>query len=451
MSSAGNAAELTFDTNNRMTQSLSTDPLSKAYTYDDLGRISSSTENGVRTDYTRDTHGNITLAKSGDPTQSYQAAYDERGRMIKGESGTGSKISKEYDSAGNTIAFTTGQSGRFERELDAAGRVTTERFPSGLSLNYERDARGIVTKKSDNKGHFVSIERDAGGAVTGFVTANGSWLRATHDQAGRIVGLKTSEGKGRTYAYDGRGALTEFTNARGQHKKLRYDGSGRIQSIDDDGGNKMTIDRDRTGHIQLISSFNSSGSRHDYDAKGQLLAANAARSRVQFIKAVYSVSSVEVGSPDEFDCVFGLDGFFGDGFWSDSGAGPGFGYDPFNTFGSGCGLGFGGGGCDPFAGFDPFGSGFGFDPFACNSFFGETRQQCIARHMAACDLQFYACLGLTVTGGITVFATCDIATLILGTPACAVLTGVVGVVGAAACVLHGTACNWNAQDGCPDS
>jgi YD repeat-containing protein len=450
MSSApGNEAELTFDEKDRMTQSVSTDGLSKTYAYDELGRISSQTESGVRTDYTRDARGRITVAKSGDSAQSYRAAYDARGRMIRMETDTGSNISNDYDAAGNITAFTTVKGERFQKEFDAAGRVTTERFPSGRSFSYERDARGIVTKKSDNQGRSMTIERDDSGQVIGFVAANGGWLRATHDQAGRIVSLTTSAGQVRNYAYDGRGALTDFTNSRGQHKRFGYDVHGRVKSITGDDGSKTIIERDQNGHIQLISAFKGGGLRYDYDAKGQLVATNATKNQGPFINAAYSAPSLDALAPQGMDCLFGNDWFSGDTF------GSLFGFDSYG-FEFGCGTGFGyggggggGGGCDPFSGFDPFGSGFGFDPFGCSSFGGETHEECVARHRAACDLQFYACLGLTVSGGIVVFATCDLATLILGTPACAVLTGVVGVVGAAACVLRGTACNWNAADGCP--
>lgn len=79
----------------------------------------------------------------------------------------------------------------------------------------------------------------------------------------------------------------------------------------------------------------------------------------------------------------------------------------------------------------------------------ETREQCIARHQRACDLQFYGCLGLVVSGGVYAFATCNLTTLILGLPACTVLTAVVGIVGASACVLNGVGCRINSADGCP--
>ncbi len=446
-SGLGNEADLTFDSKNRMTQEVSTDGLSKTYDHDELGRISSSTQSGVRTDYTRDRHGNITAAKSSDSTQSYQAAYDARGRMIRMESDNGSKFSNEYDQAGNTVAFTT-KSGRFEKEFDAAGRVTTERFPSGLSFSYERDARGIVTKKSDNQGRSVSVERDASGAVTGFVTASGSWLRATHDQVGRIIALRTSGGKTRSYAYDARGALTDFTNALGKHKQFGYDGRGRVRSIADDDGSKTTIDRDRQGRIQLISLFKGGGLRYDYDARGQLVASNGTKSHGQFIKAAYSASSVNVPAPQGIDCFLGFDGFLGDGF------GSLFGFDPFDPFGFGCGLGFGGGGfggggCDPFAGFDPFGFGFGFDPFGCTSFFVETREQCIARHAAACDADFIAELlgGLGI--GLIVLAGCTLATALAGAIICAAIADLVGIVGMAAALKRGEACLLRAVDGCP--
>lgn len=235
---------------------------------------------------------------------------------------------------------------------------------------------------------------------------------AVRDEAGRIIEETDFDGNVRRFAYNARGALIDYT-VRGKHRKFEYDHRGRLNAIVYDEGVTKSVQRDERGQIRGVS-YAPSARPGAFN-----LQAGSFRSLVDRRWAHASVLQdppFDVGDGD----VIVTDTWAP--YWPGSGGGAGGNnvHPPLQATGT---EGGGGG--------------------------GETRQQCIARHVLACDLEFYACLGVTVVGGVAFFAGCDLVTLLAGLPACAVLTEVIGVVGAAACVLIGTACNLRAGDGCP--
>ncbi len=366
-----------FDGKSRLARSTLADGSSSAFTYDGRGRVSSTTSKGIRTDFERDARGNIVNATSNDPSQSYRASYDARGRLLAIESAIGRKVTSEYDASGNVTAFSTENTGRIQIERDAAGQIRAERFSSGLSVQYTRNARGLVTRKSDNNGS-LAFERDSSGALIGVVRPDNTWIRATRDHAGRIVALNSSAGKSRRFAYDSRGGLTDYTDSQGRHKRFLYDPRGRLGSIVDDEGNRTIIERDEKGSVQRIVSLRGDGRRYYYSRAGRLLAVDRSPGQLNQVAQFVSIgSSGSIAWPrlrpaiTQEDCIFGLDPSFdatehgGTSCW-----------DPFGGFGGNGGFGggdtWGGGGCDT------------FDSFGCTSFAGETYEQCVARQRQMC-------------------------------------------------------------------
>ncbi|MFL6255360.1 MAG: DUF6531 domain-containing protein [Pyrinomonadaceae bacterium] len=446
---------MSYDAQNRPLRLTASDGNSTAYAYDAGGQVSSVTQGGVRTDFTRDARGNVVAAKSSDPARSFQATYDARGRLVAMASDSGNKLSREYDAAGNPTAFTSA-SGRFTTERDAAGLIVAESLPSGKTYSYAHDARGAVTKLSDSHGHTFTLERDASGALSKVVSSNGRWISATRDQYGRVMALSTSAGKSRRFGYDARGSLVDYTDAQGLHKHFGYDGRGRLRDVTADNGEKTVIARDGLGRVQNIASFDGKGTVYKYDKDGKLtgverVGGDAAR----FLPAAYSPSPARA-QWGGYGCMFGYDGFMMDPYEYDMfGWGYGYGYDMMDM-----GFMFEMGSCDAFGYFGYFGSGcndpyYYYDPFdffgyglGCYSF-GESHDDCVKRHRHACDLQFYACLSALVAGGVAFEASCTITTLIAGLPACTVITGIIAIFGGGACIINGVACNNNAEDGCP--
>ncbi len=400
LSAGGGESNFGFDEQNRLTRSSSVGS-SKVYIYDESGRVVSLTNNGVRTDYARDTRGNIVAAASSEPSQSYRAAYDARGRLLTIESETGGKVTNEYDANGNLTAFSSGTTGRTQIERDATGQIIEKRFPSGLSIRYDRNSRGIVTRRSESNGQSVTFEHDSSGALTGLVRSDNTWIRASRDLAGRIVALNSSAGKSRRFAYDSRGGLTEYTDATGRHQQFQYDARGRLRGISDDKGNKTTIQRDERGTIQSIVRLSNQSRRYSDNRAGRLvreqLPPGGSNQLKQFVSARYDLSSAlpPRGSANllQFECMFGADGF--PSFTQDWT----YCWDPYGGFGgSGAASGSGGvwGGCNP------------LDPYMCISFFGETTEQCNARNRLICQNSRNSCGTVAFTQYLGTMAGCMI-------------------------------------------
>ncbi len=409
--SSGQEITLGYDAQNRLLSQSSNGAVDRAYSFGADGRLSSILEGTERTDLTLDGRGQIIAAQSSDPARSYTATYDSRGAITQLKS-KNREISYAYDGQGNETALTYSDLGRFSYERDAVGRVSVANLPSGLSFFNEYDARGAFIKQSDNRGNVVTVQRDASGAPIAYIRVDGKQMRAVRDEAGRVIAETDFDGNVRSFAYNARGALVDYT-VHGKHRKFEYDHRGRLSAIVDDNGVTKKVERDERGHIRRLS----------YATTARLsafgLQAGPSRSLVDR-RWAHAPALQDPFPPDCCPDVIVIDVWAP--YWPGGSPGGGV-HGPLLDTG-------------PTA---PPGGG----PSA------ETREQCVARHVLACDLEFYACLGVTVVGGVAFFAGCDLATLLLGLPACAVLTGVIGVVGAAACVLIGTACNLRAGDGCP--
>jgi YD repeat-containing protein len=414
--STGDETNITYDAKNRVLRESSTDGSDISYTYDEQGRVTSKTSGNERTDFTRDERGNVIAAKSSDPSRSYNATLDQRGRRLSVTTDTGYSFSSEYDASGDETAFTESLSGRFEIQRDAEGRVVSERSPSGLTLYKGYDSRGRLIKQSDNRGRSLSYERDASGSLLRLISGKGGWIRTTRDEAGRIIAVTNSAGKSRNFAYDARGALVDYGDARGTHKKLDYDQHGRLKTVTEDNGKRLDIKRDKHGRIELISVLNRTPFQYDYDQSGKLVAVKVRTGLAQEASSrVFSLAHALISPPLFVDCFFGNDGFADPMLIEGSSFAPEFGFgdscdDPFG-FGEMWG-GFGSGLCGDGGDFswyvDPWSMG------GCGLFNGETHEQCVQRRSQICETNRRSCV--TSAGGAFAVAAAACTIITLGNP-----------------------------------
>ena len=407
--------EITFgyDAQNRLLGQSSNGAVDRAYSFGADGRRSSIVEGTERTDLTLDARGQIIAAQSSDPARSYTATYDSHGAVTQLKS-KNRQISYVYDGQGNETALTFSDLGRFSYERDTVGRVAAAHFPSGLSLFNEYDARGAFIKQSDNRGNAVTVQRDASGAPIAYIRADGKQMRAVRDEAGRVVTDTDFDGNVRSFKYNVRGALIDYT-ARGKHRKFEYDHRGRLSAIVDDNGITRKVERDERGHIRRLS----------YSPTARLSAFGLQVGPGPFRPLVdrrwAHAPALQDPPPDCCDDPIITDIWAP--YWPGGSPGGGLVHGPLLD--------------------GPTDGGTSGGPSV------ETRQQCIARHILSCDLQFGACL-LAATGiFIGVFAGCTLETLIAGAPVCEVIADVILALGAGACVLNGVSCLNNSADGCP--
>lgn len=409
--SAGNEMTFGYDGQNRLLTQSTNGSIDHAYSFSAKGQLSSSTDGTERTDVTLDSRGQAAGIQTSDPQGGYTATFDKHGALTQLKSEK-REVTFERDAQGRETSATYSDIGRFSFARDAAGRVNTMRFPSGLAVFNEYDANGAFTKQSDSRGRSVTVQRDFSGAPTVYIRADGKQMRAVRDGAGRVIEDTDFDGNVRRLAYNARGGLTDYT-VRGQHRKFAYDLEGRLSAIIDDDGTTRKVERDERGRIQRLRIA----------VRGRSIAFNPQAAPLQSLvdrrwAHTSTLQDPPPPPPDEVLDVITID------IWAP--------YYP--------GIGPGGGNQHPPLLAAPGDGGDGG---------GETRQQCIARHVMSCNLTFYGCLLVTLGVGLAFLGGCTLATFIVGVPVCEVIADVIVALGAGACLLNGFACINNSADGCP--
>ena len=204
-SNASDYEELGYDATSNVTSRRLRDGTTIAYSYDDLGRLT-----------TKDLPGS-------EPDVTY--AYDLTGRPTSVVQG-----SQTHSFAHNALGHLTGQTGPLGMigyTYDAAGRRLTMSYPGGtLTINYDYDVAGNVLKIREN------------GATSG-------------------VGVLA------TYAYDNVGRRSSVTFGNGSVQSFAYDAASRLDTLTNDlGGGATTHDLTQTftynpaGQIASVSRSN---------------------------------------------------------------------------------------------------------------------------------------------------------------------------------------------------
>ncbi len=161
-----------YDANGQLGTRRLRDGNTLAFTYDNLGRVSTRTPGGSSPTSSNDYPVNYTYNLTNAVTQ----------------------INRPAD--GNTLGYT----------YDALGRLTNESVPFG-ALAYQYDAAGDRTKVTWSDGFYASYAYDTIGGVTS-IAANGATSGVgvlasyTYDNLGRRTGVSYGNGTSSTYAFD---------------------------------------------------------------------------------------------------------------------------------------------------------------------------------------------------------------------------------------------------------
>lgn len=248
-------------------------------TYDNLGRVTSTTPNGEFTvNYSYDLLGRITqLQRPGDGmtlTATYDALgrrlsdvqpfgttsfqYDAAGRQTRLTWGDGFYVTYDYDTIGNVTAIrengaASGIGVLATYTYDARGRRSSVTRGNGTSTNYTYDAASRLASLTQNLAGTTNdltigtFAYNPASQITNRPGSNDSYAWTGHVNADRAYGLNglnqvTSAGT-TTFGFDGRGNLTasgassygynklnQMTSAPGV--TLYYDAAGRLAEYD---------------------------------------------------------------------------------------------------------------------------------------------------------------------------------------------------------------------------
>ncbi len=315
---AGGITESTYDDLDRMITSTQverrpvTDNFVTRYTYDDGGRVVSTTSpSGAVSTVTYDTVGQP--VRTTDPSNvTTNFGYDFVGRQVEQVDGLGRTQLTSYDMADRAVASSDLDAAqavlrRTDYTVDADGNVLTLKPPVGAAVTYtydalgrqtsqrERasatetltttfgyDAAGNQTRYTDGRGNSTYTKLNSLGLTESVVepstvahpaAADRTWT-TSYDAAGNPVKVLAPGGVTRDRVFDAAGRLTDENGTGGADapaaaRKLGYDVLGRVTSVNSIGADNLYTYNDRG---QMLSATGPSGSAtFTFDADGAMV------------------------------------------------------------------------------------------------------------------------------------------------------------------------------------
>ncbi|MBE6899475.1 MAG: RHS repeat-associated core domain-containing protein [Ruminococcaceae bacterium] len=316
------------------------------YTYDNSGRLASSTDGkGNTTEYEYDALGNVTkITNPDDTTVTYTYNYSDNYVIVKDENGaqikytytplgleyetvdvlTGNVITrKEYDNKSRLIKVSEFIYGSVtEYEYDYLDRIISETVKQGntvlsqtlYSYEYavENGTYNKVTKTVVGDASAPSVvtteytDKHGNIAKTGKIIDGVEYFDTyTYDYVGNNIGVLTAadsaKGLGSTsaYEYNHNGQVTKTINANSQFTTNTYNEFGRLVTSTDYAGTPTNYTYDSLGRLTsqtiTIENGKTSTTKYEYDAAGNIIRewnqVNAVGSAAQWNKTEYTYDS----------------------------------------------------------------------------------------------------------------------------------------------------------------
>jgi RHS repeat-associated protein len=190
----GNMTSFAYDLDNRLVKKTYADGKYISFTYDGGGLLQSRTDaRGVVTTYSYDENDQLLTTTYSDSTPAVAHEYDEHGRIIVTQDGTG----------------------RYEYSYDANSRLASVDGPwPEDSVGYQYDGLGRVATLDPQKGQSISYSYDTLGRLTGIQRGAGAYSY-THSNSNPLAqGLTRPNGSTTTYQRDFLSRLTEISNRK---------------------------------------------------------------------------------------------------------------------------------------------------------------------------------------------------------------------------------------------
>ncbi len=206
--------------------------------YDDLGRLTTSTVDGVVTTYAYGTSGNelLRLVKEQTGNNYQEYAYDTYGRTTS---------EKRQIEGSGSFEFTYG--------YNAQGQLSRITYPGSLAVNKQYDAYGNLEKVSTDAQTLWEL---AGATGTVTITRLGGTLTTaeTRNSQGLLTNLKTLKGTGvlhnMDFVFDGAtGNLTSRSGMLDQAETFTYDNLDRLTSVKEGSTDVMQMDYATNGNL----------------------------------------------------------------------------------------------------------------------------------------------------------------------------------------------------------
>ncbi|HEX5069642.1 MAG TPA: hypothetical protein VFV78_05440, partial [Vicinamibacterales bacterium] len=288
------------------------------YTYDDLGRITSSSppdSTSIVTTYASD--GSAVTVTRG--VSWVTTTVDGFGRPIATENAEGVKTTAEFDNIGRKIfqsaPFTGSAAGGNAFSYDDLGRVTAVTHTADDSaVTYSYAGTDVTITDENNHSttqHWQAFGAPGNGRLAGITDADEQEWAYTYNVFGSLTGVATPNGPDRSWTYNSDNQLESETQPESGTTSYTYNSDGLLASKTDALSQTTTFGYDAN---HRLTSVNAPGTSDDvaftYDGSDNRLTATASGSSTTFSydNAHRLVSRADVINGHTFTTGFEYDG-----------------------------------------------------------------------------------------------------------------------------------------------
>jgi RHS repeat-associated protein len=199
-------------------------------------------------------------------------------RSIK--DGISTTVAFTYDDVGRVVS-STDSSGRIARwTYDAFGNELSVTGSGGKTIQHTYDSHGRRTSTVDQLGNRIHFDYNDVGDVTAIADANGGVYRFTYDSQRRKTSMTYPDGSQESWAYDLSGRVTEYRNRSGQVKTMVYNAANQLLSETWSPGlnvesapalpSSTTYSYNTSGELSSLA-YGSTRLTYGYDAEGRVI------------------------------------------------------------------------------------------------------------------------------------------------------------------------------------
>ena len=251
----GNLTTNEYDSNFRLSRSVSPTGESQSFTWCNCGSMTSVTnELGQKTSFAYDNPYKRMTSFTDAKGNTTRYTYDTNGNLLETIYPDGSEERLgSYTATGLPQQYTNRRRQPMSYAYNAAGQVTRQTFADATFITFEYDARGNLTRTVD------------GTDITTYTynyAVDGDRLRRVTYPSGRFL----------DYVYDNFGRRIRMTDQDGFATKYEYDAAGRLYRLRDSADTLLvTYLYDDAGRLSRTDKGNGTFTTYTYDAAGQLL------------------------------------------------------------------------------------------------------------------------------------------------------------------------------------
>jgi RHS repeat-associated protein len=218
-----------------------------------------------------------------------RVSYDSSDRVTQSVDALGQATAYAYDDKGNLLSVTDPDGGVTQYGYDERNRPTSRTDALTHAESWTYDAQGNVDSYTDRKGQVAHIQYDALNRPTQITDADGHTTTASYDAGNRLITVADSQSGAITRSYDGQdrliteqtpqgtvsyqydvnGRRTQMTAASQSPVGYSYDAAGRLTAITQ-AAETVSLDYDTANRRTTVKLPNGLQVGYTYDAADQL-------------------------------------------------------------------------------------------------------------------------------------------------------------------------------------